>query len=80
MVINYSQDGSPSAFDKDESETRDWFNWHPSYARMIDINTRPIQVTTGIFKLEASYMDLGSLSVIMFFAFDTHCIALVGLS
>ena len=38
---------------------------------MIDINTRPIQLATGIFKLEGSYMDLGSLSVIMFFAFDT---------
>ena len=30
----------------------DWFNWHLSYARMTDINTRPIQLATSTFELE----------------------------
>ena len=71
MVINYSQDGSPHLRKKNR-RLGDWFNWHLSYARIIDINARPIQLATGIFKLEGQCLDFGSLSLtIMFFAFDT---------
>ena len=71
MAINYSQDGSPSAFKKKNRRLGDWFNWHPSYAGMVDINTRPIQLATGIFKLEGQHLDLGSQTVITFFVLDT---------
>ena len=54
MVINHSQDGSPSALEKKKNRRLgDWFNWHPSFARMTDdINIRPIQLAISIFKLE----------------------------
>ena len=53
VVVLYTvQFGHNIMFDFSLDIETNWFNWHLSYARMSDINTRPIQLATSIFKLE----------------------------